>query len=84
MQGEKIGSVKNEIGNFGIDKAVKLGDEYLVKLWHYETGEQLIKVQSDGAITESFTYSAEDTRYYTSLFWITFLIMKNMKFPTKS
>ncbi|MBR7184727.1 MAG: hypothetical protein IKD37_03870 [Clostridia bacterium] len=53
----------HEIGNTGIRQAVKLGDGYLVRLSHYQTGDKLIKLDRDGALLDTLTYTADDVCY---------------------
>lgn len=64
LQGNLIKSTKNEIGNHGIYSAVKLGEDYLVQLKSIQTGEILMKVKSDGSLSDSFSYSSNETDYY--------------------
>ena len=64
--GKEIGSKKTEIGNYGISNVARLGDGYIVQLFSYMTGEhaRIVKVDHEGNITESFSYSSEDANYY--------------------
>ncbi len=64
--GQEISFRKTEIGNYGIWNAARLGDGYLVQLGSYVTNEhaRIVKVDQEGNITESFSYSAEDAYYY--------------------
>lgn len=59
---------KTEIGNYGIWNAVRFGDGYIVQLGSYNTSEhaRIVKVDREGNITESFSYSAPDAYYYIS------------------
>ncbi len=62
--GNVIRRTEKEVGNFGIASAAKLGDGYLVRLLSFTDGQYLLKVESDGNFTDSFTYSAEDSEYF--------------------
>ena len=53
-----------EIGNMGIWDVATFGDGYLVQLGGYQQSEKLVKVSSLGEISESFSYSSEDTAYF--------------------
>ncbi len=53
-----------EIGNMGIWDVATFGDGYLVQLGGYQQSEKLVKVSSKGEISESFSYSSEDTAYF--------------------
>jgi len=57
---------KTEIGNYGIWNAARLGDGYIVQLGNHTTNEhsQIIKVDYEGNITESFSYGGKDAYYY--------------------
>lgn len=57
---------KTEVGNYGIWNAARLGDGYIVQLGSYMTNEhaRIVKVDHEGNITESFSYSSEDAYYY--------------------
>ncbi|MDD4494263.1 MAG: hypothetical protein PHV32_07935 [Eubacteriales bacterium] len=57
---------KNKIGNYGIWNAARLGDGYIVQLWSYFAGEYayIVKVDSDGSVIDSFTYTSDDESYY--------------------
>lgn len=59
---------QTEVGNYGIWNAARFGDGYLVQLGSYVTNEQakIVKVDADGAITDSFSYTGEDQHYYIS------------------
>ena len=64
--GEEISFHKTEVGNYGIWNAVCFQDGYLVQLGSYMTGEyaKIVKVDRDGTITDSFSYSQGDAYYY--------------------
>lgn len=64
--GEEISFHKTEVGNCGIWNAVCFQDGYLVQLGNYMTGEyaKIVKVDRDGTITDSFSYTQEDAYYY--------------------
>lgn len=64
LMGKKLDFVKNHVGNYGIKVATRLGDGYLVQLNNYDTGDVLIKVNSDGTISDSFTYTSDNDQYY--------------------
>lgn len=55
---------KTEIGNYGIWNAARLGDGYIVQLGRFYSDDIIIKVDHEGNITESFSYSSEDAYYY--------------------
>ncbi len=59
---------KTEIGNYGIWNVARFGDGYIVQLGSYNAGEyaKIVKVDREGNITESFSYSALDAYYYIS------------------
>lgn len=59
---------KTEIGNYGIWNVAHFGDGYIVQLGSYNVGEyaKIVKVDREGNITESFSYSAPDAYYYIS------------------
>ncbi len=64
--GKQIRFSKTEIGNYGIWNAAKLGEGYIVQLGSYMSNEhaKIVKVDYDGTITDSFSYSGEDAYYY--------------------
>ena len=64
IQGKLIKFTKNEVGNYGIYSAVKLGEDYLVQLKSGQNGEMLVKVNNDGLLFDSFSYSSADMDYY--------------------
>lgn len=57
---------KTEVGNYGIWNAARFGDGYIVQLGSYMTNEhaRIVKVDHEGNITESFSYSSKDAYYY--------------------
>ena len=56
---------KTEIGNYGIWNAARFEDGYIVQLGSYMENEyaKIVKVDRDGNITDSFSYSDEDFYY---------------------
>lgn len=64
MDGNVKAFSKNEIGNFGIRSAAKLGDGYIVQLYNYQSGDLLMKMKADGSLDDSFTYTSEDCEYF--------------------
>jgi hypothetical protein len=66
MDGSLISSYKNEVGNYGIWNAARLGDGYIVQLGNYTKDEhaRIVKVGHDGTITDSFNYASEEEDYY--------------------
>lgn len=64
VQGDLKEITTNEIGNYGIYATAKLGDGYLVQLKSRESGEILMKVNKDGSLSDSFSYSSENEEYY--------------------
>ena len=65
-EGEVTRFKKTEVGNYGIWNAVRMNEGYIVQLGSYMTNEhsRIVKVDSEGNITESFTYGQEDAYYY--------------------
>ena len=57
---------KTEVGNYGIWNAAGLQDGYIVQLGSHMTNEysQIVRVDYEGNITESFFYGSEDAYYY--------------------
>ena len=57
---------KTEIGNRGIWNAAHFGDGYIVQLGSYMENEhaRIVKVDREGNITDSFSYSSKDSDYY--------------------
>ena len=57
---------KTEIGNRGIWNAARFGDGYIVQLGSYMENEyaRIVKVDREGNITDSFSYSSENSNYY--------------------
>lgn len=57
---------KTEVGNYGIWNAARFGDGYIVQIGSHMTDEyaRIVKVDYEGNITESFSYSSEDSYYY--------------------
>jgi len=57
---------KTEVGNYGIWNAARLGDGYIVQLGSNVTGEyaSIVKLDSNGAIVDSFAYQSDDSCYY--------------------
>ena len=62
--GNLLGFSKKEMTGYGVHGAAKLGDGYLVHLRGGETGDLIIKVDSNGVFSESFTYSNDSVYYY--------------------
>lgn len=64
--GKETDCKKIEIGNYGIWNAARFGDGYIVQLGSHMSKEysKIAKVDRDGNITESFSYSSEDAYYY--------------------
>lgn len=65
-EGKETHFQKTEIGNYGIWNAARFGDGYIVQLGSYMTDQyaKIVKVDREGNITESFSYSSEDAYYY--------------------
>lgn len=57
---------QTEVGNRGIWNAARLGDGYIVQLGSHMTNgcSNIVKVDQEGNITESFSYGDEDSYYY--------------------
>ena len=64
--GKELSFRKTEVGNVGIWNAARFGDGYIVQLGNVMQGEtaRIVKVDREGHITESFSYSGEDAYYY--------------------
>lgn len=64
--GKKLSFKQTEVGNYGIWNAARFGEGYIVQLGNYMTNEhsKIVKVDYEGTITESFSYSSEDAYYY--------------------
>ncbi|MBQ2916181.1 MAG: hypothetical protein IJE51_05255 [Clostridia bacterium] len=56
---------KTDVGNYGIWNAARLDDGYIVQLGSYIANEyaKIVKMDMEGNITESFSYSSEDRSY---------------------
>ncbi len=65
-KGKQVSFQKTHVGNYGIWNVARLGDGYLVQLGSYMEDEyaKIIKVDSEGNITDAFSYSGEDSYYY--------------------
>jgi len=65
-EGKQTHFRQTEVGNYGIWNAARFGDGYIVQLGSYMTNEhaRIVKVDREGNITESFSYSGEDAYYY--------------------
>lgn len=65
-EGKELLFRKTEVGNSGIWNAARLGDGYIVQLGNTSTGEDahIVKVDKEGNITDSFSYTAEDAYYF--------------------
>jgi hypothetical protein len=66
LKGNRRSFYKTEVGNYGIWNAAKLGDDYIVQLGSYLTDESalIVRVSSDGRITDSFSYDSDDSYYF--------------------
>ncbi|HAN21905.1 MAG: hypothetical protein A2Y15_06135 [Clostridiales bacterium GWF2_36_10] len=64
MNGNVISFIKNEVGNFGIRNVAKLGDGYIAQLGNQTTGESLVKINADGSLSDSFTYTSDEEEYF--------------------
>ena len=66
VDGEQTSISRTEIGNYGIWNAARLGDGYIVQLGNVLLNEhaKIVKVDYEGIITDSFSYSGEDAYYY--------------------
>lgn len=65
-RGKETHFQKTEVGNYGIWDAARFGDGYIVQLGSYLSGEhaRIVKVDYEGNITDSFSYSGEDAYYF--------------------
>lgn len=65
-EGERILFKKTDVGNYGIWNAAKFNDGYIVQLGSFVLDEyaRIVKVDREGNITDSFTYSDEEYYYY--------------------
>ena len=66
--GKEIDFAKNEIGHYGIRNAARLGDGYVVQLYCHQANEhaKIVKVDRNGTVTDSFSYSSEDAYYFVT------------------
>ena len=66
--GRQTDSNKTEVGNYGIWNAARFGDGYLVQLGSYTEDQyaKIVKVDPNGTITDSFSYSAGDRFYHVT------------------
>lgn len=66
LDGNLLCFCKNEVGNYGIWNAARLGDGYIVQLGNYAAGEyaRLVKLDRNGGLTDSFHYTADDNLYF--------------------
>ena len=66
LNGNLVSFHKTEVGNYGIWNAARLGDGYIIQLGSYNTDEyaRIVKVNSKGIITDSFTYDSDDSYYF--------------------
>ena len=66
--GKELYFHKTEVGNLGIWQAARLGDGYIVQLGNQISNDHdhahLYRMDSDGNITDSYTYEADDCEYY--------------------
>lgn len=65
-EGNQKSCAKNNVGNYGIWNAARLGDGYIIQLGNYITGEysKIVKINSGGNITDSISYLSDDALYY--------------------
>lgn len=63
--GNELSFQKTEVGNKGIWNAVRLGEGYLVQVGRQLEGEtaQLVKLDREGKVLDSFIYEGEDCGY---------------------
>ena len=64
--GKKILCKRTEIGNCGIYNVARFSDGYIVQLGGRSDSkpDKIVKVDYDGNITESFSYTSKDSYYY--------------------
>ncbi|MBR3716089.1 MAG: hypothetical protein IKM18_09290 [Clostridia bacterium] len=64
--GKKILYKKTNIDIYGIKKVARFGNGYIVHLFSNRDNEhaKIVMVDHEGNITESFSYSSEDSKYY--------------------
>ncbi len=62
VDGKETTFHKTEVGNYGIWNAARFDDGYIVQLGR-NNHSQIVKVDREGNITESFSYSDEDSYY---------------------
>ena len=65
VDGKETHFHKTEVGNYGIWNAARFEDGYIVQLGSYMENEyaKIVKVDHEGNITDSFSYSDEDFYY---------------------
>ena len=66
IDGNELSFCKTEVGNHGIWNAIRLGDGYLIQLGGRNAGEtaQLVKLDREGNVLDTFTYKGENCDYY--------------------
>ena len=64
--GQELSSKTTDTGGYGIWNAARFGDGYLVQLGSYLENEyaKIVKMDREGNITDTFSYSAGDADYY--------------------
>lgn len=65
--GEELSFHRVELGKYGIQNAVQLGEGYLVQLKNYMDDtepDRLVKMDREGGVTDSFSYEGKDCDYY--------------------
>lgn len=64
--GTRLSFRETEVGNVGIWNAARFQEGYLVQLGNVTHGEtaRIVKVDPEGHITDSFSYSGKDAYYY--------------------
>ncbi|MBR7083348.1 MAG: hypothetical protein IKI51_04935 [Clostridia bacterium] len=68
INGKELSSKRSNVGNFGVGKAVKLGDGYLVQLGNVlgnvRHTARLVKLDRWGNVLDNFTYEEDGVNYY--------------------
>jgi len=65
-EGSELSFCQTEVGNLGIGNAARLGEGYLVQLGNrvYGKDTQLVRMDRQGNLLDSFTYQGQDCDYY--------------------
>ncbi len=66
--GKLLQYTQTKIGSYTIKNAARLGEGYILLLSSYDVGEEkdeyIAKIDPDGSLSDSFTYSSDEQDYY--------------------